>query len=308
MSSVTSSEGQENQQQEERSAPPASLVCGGTAAGGELRFVAAELTATLEEARLRADLGPLATLALAQTALSACLLLRLPSKPPRRLEIDVQGDGLLGKVSSEATIEGGVRGVVQNPHVCGPLGKDDLDLAAGYGSGLLKVRRIDARGGAYESNVGLVKGDLALDLAHYLEQSEQRQAAVLFGVRLDARGLRRAGGVILEALPGASSATVQELEQRLAGLGSVNEAVSAPGSEGVESLLDQALGGGWTIHSRWPTSFRCRCSREALAERLGELSRADLQEVFGDLDEIVADCAYCGTGYRFTREELLAPN
>ncbi|REJ83376.1 MAG: Hsp33 family molecular chaperone HslO [Acidobacteria bacterium] len=283
-------------------------VLAGTASAGQLRFVAAELTSAVEEARRRLDLGPLSTLAFSHTALAAAMLLPLAAKRPHRLEVEVLGDGLVGKVMVEARSDGGLRGTVQVPRAVGEGGVDDLRLDAAFGKGLLRVRRVDERGSRYESQVGLVQGDLALDLAHYLDQSEQRRAAVLFGVRLDARGLRRCGGLIVEALPGTSASAVDEVERRIRELDSVHGAVESRGAEGVETLLAAAIGEHHRVHDRWPVGFRCGCSREGLRQRLLELGGDQLRELFETEETVSAECAYCAETYLFEREDLLEAN
>jgi hypothetical protein len=43
-------------------------------------------------------------------------------------------------------------------------------------------------------------------------------------------------------------------------------------------------------------------------ERLVDIPLEHWNELFGDSPSLVADCAYCGAGYRFFRDELLPSN
>lgn len=275
----------------------------GVAAGADLRWGAVDLTAAVEEARLRHDLSPVAAAALGRALAGAVLLLNLSARACRRLTVTVTGDGPLGRVVAEADSGGNLRGMVGEPRVdlpAGPEGK--LPVGAAIGKGFLRVLREYADGMLYESQVELVTGELGLDLAHFLEQSEQTPSAVLVGVLEGPEGVRAAGGMIVEVLPGARESSVEGLERNLAGVGGASRRLEAGG---VDGLIDAVLGGfDREVTESTRVRFRCRCSRESLLDRLFTLSAEDRAGIADLEGRIEAECAYCGAHYLYFATEL----
>jgi molecular chaperone Hsp33 len=65
----------------------------GTAAEGDLRWVAVDVTGPAEHVRSRLDLSPVAAAALGRCMAGTAILLRLAVKTPVRLVLEVGGDG-----------------------------------------------------------------------------------------------------------------------------------------------------------------------------------------------------------------------
>ena len=277
----------------------------GLAAGGALRWSAADLTGVVEEARGRLDLSPVAAAALGRSLAGAALLLRLATKTPARLVVEIRGDGPLGRVIAEADPEGNLRGMVGDPRVAVPdLPNGKLAVGTAVGRGMLRVLREHEGGGSYHSQVELVSGEIGEDVAHYLAQSEQRRSAVLLGVLTRRRGVAAAGGMIVEVLPGAPDEVVERLERNVAGLPGVSHLVADGGSSRVvEALL---AGFDRESHETRPLRYRCRCSRERLLRHLTLLPAADRDHLADGSGTIDADCVFCGSRYRFTLAELAA--
>jgi len=281
---------------------PGPLVLG-VAAERHLRWAAVELTAAAEEARQRHDLAPVAAAALGRAFAGAALLQRLSARSCRRLTLTLSGDGPLGRVLAQVDDAGNLRGMVANPVVdvpAGPGGK--LAVGQALGRGFLKVHRELADGTSFESQVELLTGEVGLDLAHFLEQSEQVRSAVLVGVLEGPEGVRAAGGMIVEALPGAPEALLDRLEQNLAGLAGVSRLLA---ERRVETLLSAVLAG----FDRQPVEhaevrFRCSCRRDTLLPHLVLLSSEDRAELADEDGRIEAECAFCGARYLFSRGEL----
>jgi molecular chaperone Hsp33 len=280
----------------------------GLAAEGQLRWAAVDATGVVEEGRLRLDLSPLAALAFGRCVAAGVLLHRLAIKTPARLEVEVRGDGPVGRILVEVRDDGGVRGLVSNVHAVGVEGPQDLRVGPGIGRGLLRVRREEHSGRRYESQVELVSGEIGLDVAHYLEQSEQRHSAVMLGVLAEPQGVQAAGGLMVEALPGADGTLVAELERSIGHFGSVSRVFDSGGVAGAVSRLLGALDAECV--ERRAVRYRCRCSREGLASQLSVLDGQQLVELLSDRGTIDAECAYCGQVYRFGLEELVtqSPN
>jgi molecular chaperone Hsp33 len=203
--------------------PLASRCQVGVAGRGALRWVAADITGILREVCGRLDLTPVAAAALGRAVAGAAMLLRLATKTPSRLVLDIRGDGPLRLIMVEVDQDGNIRAMVGEPRVVVPdLPNTKLAVGAAVGSGLLRVLREFGDAGSYHSHVRLVDGEIGNDLAHYLAQSEQSNSAVLVGVLGRQTGVAAAGGVIVEVLPGAPEATVARLESNLSAMSAMS--------------------------------------------------------------------------------------
>jgi molecular chaperone Hsp33 len=279
------------------------LLALGTAGGGGLRWAFADLTAVVEAARVRLDASPVAAAALGRVMAGAALLLRLAPRTPNRLLLEVKGDGPLGQVLAEADDQGGLRGTVAQRCVELPRRTDGkLPIGEAVGArGTLRVRR-EYAGGSYHSEVELVSGEIAKDLVHYLEQSEQTQSAVLLGVLARPAGVSAAGGMIVEVVPGAEEEVLATLEGNLAAVASFSRLLGDAGAEGV---VAQVLAGlEPETRERRELAYRCRCNRARLQRYLAALAAADAEALFAGEETVSADCAFCGAHYTFERSEM----
>src|ERR1700730_6710535 len=228
----------------------------GLAGAGSLRWVAVNVTDIVREVTDRLDLSPVAAAALGRTVAGAAMLLRLATKTPSRLVLDIRGDGPLGQMLVEIDKSGNIRGTVGNPRVVVPdLPNGKLAVGAAVGAGQLRVLREFGEGGSYHSQVQLVTGEIGDDLAHYLSQSEQSRSAVLVGVLGRKTGVAAAGGLIVEMLPGGAEQTVAQLERNLAGMAGVSWLLD---EGGMERVLATVLAGlGPEVKETQPLRYRC---------------------------------------------------
>jgi len=288
----------------------------GLAAGGRLRVLAAETTDVVAKAQQRHRTSPTATAALGRALTGAALLAFLLSKTPReRVTLIISGDGPVGGIVAEAGLDGALRGYVHEPAASADLRPDGkLNVGALVGRGELRVIRALAGGEQFDSTVPLVSGEIAEDLAHYLWQSEQAPSAVLLGVRLAAGGLvDAAGGLVVQALPGADEEVLTSLEENLRRAPAFTELLKGRGLQGAAEAVMEGLGLEWTdlrplgyAAGAVPLRFECRCSREKALETLAFFppdERAEMAREDGGAEVV---CRWCGEVYRFSPAELMS--
>jgi molecular chaperone Hsp33 len=275
----------------------------GMAGNGAFRWAVADITDVMVEVRDRFDLWPVPAAALGRCLAGAALLQRLSTKTPSRLMLEVRGDGPILRVLAEADDEGNLRGLVGDGRVQvpdWPGGK--LGVGRAVGRGYLRVLREYEKGNSYHSQVELVSGEIGEDVAHYLAQSEQAKSAVLLGVLGRPSGVAAAGGMVVEVLPGAPEETIARLESNIAGIRGVSHLLEEGGAEHV---VEKVLAGfDREVKEVRPLRYRCRCSRERLLNHLTLLSAEDRDYLRADDGAIEADCAFCGTRFRYIPEEL----
>lgn len=274
-----------------------SYLIRGIAGQGSIRVVAADTTALVEEARARHDSTPTAAAALGRVLTGALLLSHAVLKNPQdRVTMRFRGDGPLGGVIADAGLDGTVRGYVGNSQVDLPLqpsGK--LDVGGAVGSGELEVIRSHApHGDPYSSSIEIVSGEIAEDLAMFLARSEQVNSAILLGVYLEAGSVRKAGGVLLQALPDAQDEHLDTLERNVRELGQLTEALRQSSLLEVTERLCAGLDLEILTPDALPLSFACRCSDEKALDALAYFTPEEREEMI-ELDggaEIV--CHWCG--------------
>jgi molecular chaperone Hsp33 len=278
----------------------------GMAGDGGLRWAAADLTEVIESARARLDLSPVAAAALGRCLAGSALLLRLSAKTPTRLVVEVRGDGPLGRVIAEADDAGNLRGMVGDPRAeVAHTAEGKLAVGRAVGRGRMRVLREHPDGGSYQSQVELISGEIAEDLSHYLDQSQQIRSAVLLGVLARPHGVAAGGGLIVEVLPGASPAALDRLEANLAGAGGVSRLLD---EGGLERAVEVVLAGLDPRElERRPLYHRCRCSRDRLGRHLAQLAEEDLAPLRLDDGSVEGECVFCASTYRFSADELGLP-
>ena len=272
----------------------------GMAGGGDFRVIAAQTAESLERTRLRCDLSPVAAAALGRALTSAVLLARLLDKqvPEQHVSLRLEGGGPLGGVIAEATIDGRIRGCVGNPQyedtAC------DVGLAIGAGGNLTVVRKSPPLMRPYTSQVRLVSGEVAKDVAHYLAASEQIPTAVLLGVLNRPTGVASCGGILIQAFP---HTTKEKAIQEAPPLSTL--LAELPLQEAVARVLGgvgyKALDPSFDI----PITYHCTCSREKALQMYRYFPPQELGEMIREGRETDAVCHFCGAKYLFTADDLL---
>jgi len=274
-------------------------------ADGTVRGFAAVTTDLVEEARGRHGTLPTATAALGR-GLTAALLLGGLSKTGERLSIEVSGDGPLGVLLAEAT-DGGVRGFVSRPKTDLPTRRGKLDVGGAIGRGILCVMRVPATPGPpYRSIVPLVSGEIGVDVARYLVDSEQTPSVVGVGVWVGPDGrVGAAGGYLLQAMPGASDDAIARLEENVAAAPTPSELVRE-GLDGSAILVRLMRGLEPRDLERRPVAYRCRCSQRRALGACAAMGREDLQRVLASDRRAEVVCEFCGARYEVGEEALRA--
>lgn len=283
-----------------------SFLLRGTAGSGTLRLVGIDATRIVEDARLRHRLSKTATAALGRTlAASALLAVVLGKKPDSRVTLRIQGGGPVGWIVAEGSADGRVRGYVREPGADLPLRESDgkLDVSGIVGTdGELAVTRLLDNGEPYTGSVRLASGEIAEDVSTYLGVSEQIPNAVLLGVYEEGGRVHRAGGLLVQAMPGVTEATLARLEANIRALGQITDRLRQG------SLLDvmQAAAEGLELQlapEAQAARFQCRCSREKAISSLNFFGADERQEMMDEGGQEIV-CHWCGEHYQITPAEI----
>ncbi len=271
-----------------------------------IRMSVAVTTDTVETARVRHDLWPVATAALGRT-MTGAILLASDFKNHENVSLRLDGDGPLGVVHVDAFADNTVRGYVDHPHTDVPLmrtGKLNVGAAVGH-NGEVKVTRFTQLTQDYTSASPIQSGEVAEDLAYYLFTSEQVPSTISLGVLVDTdMKTIVAGGFIVQAMPDATDEALAQVEQNISDLGPITEYLKDhPNAEGLVERILFGMDVNEVFES--PVEFKCTCSRDRFAEILMTLNKADQKAILEDATtELV--CHYCNEKYHFDSQELEA--
>lgn len=279
------------------------------AAEGTVRGFAATTRELSEEARRIHGTSPVATAALGRL-LTAGAMMGVQLKDEKDLlTLSIRGDGPLGGVTVTADMHGRVKGFVNNPEVWIPpkyAGK--LDVGGAVGAGTLTVTRDQAYGQPYSSQVALQTGEIGDDLAAYFVLSEQLPSSVGLGVLVDNDGedgfcVKKAGGFLIQVMPGCSEETITTLEENLKKVPSVTAALSE--GKTPEDLLNILLGGlSPAQEGTEELSYFCKCSRERVSRVLISLGQKELRSLLEEGQPVELCCHFCGKKYEFSIDEI----
>ena len=175
--------------------------------------------------------------------------------------------------------------------------RDDLaagDLPALLGNGKFVIT-IDPQTGSqsYQGIVALEGTSVAQVLEHYMLQSEQLETRLW----LAADG-SQACGLLLQRLPENISEDEDAWNRalNLAHTLTPDELLNLPGREVLHRLFHAE---DLRLFDPRPTSFRCSCSRERVANMLRMLGLDEVHSILAELGQVDVDCEFCNQHYIF---------
>jgi len=278
-----------------------------TLEGDSIRGALVSATTMVAEMRAAHGLGPLETEVLGRAYVAAALL-SATIKGDDRVRLQVDGSGPAGGFSVECSANGDVRGRLYNAPFELDEAPSGLDTAPLVGKGVISLTRFMA--GKTEPVTGsaaLRSGRLAEDLAWYYHISEQTRSSFTIGLHFDAEGrVAGAGGLFLQALPGASEEALDRVERLVYGMAPLGETFASGATRSDVCLRSFPFFDFNHLDDR-PVRFFCPCSKERLGSYLASLPG-------GELDDMAANgpfpveltCHNCGSVYAFSRDDLLA--
>ena len=276
---------------------------------GRIRGAVLHATRMVGEMRANHDLGPLETLVLGQAYVAAGMMC-VNLKSPESLTIKVDCSGPIGGLTAEGNAHGEVRGYLSRSPIPVPADASVPRLSDLFGTGpgtLAVTKRLRDGTRPFTGVVEIRYGSLAEDLAYYFATSEQTPSALNLSVSFDDAGhVTGAGGIFIQALPGARDTTVREVERLLRDAPALGAAFA--GGEQPPDLLERVFGAHQpVILARRRVLFMCHCSAARFRHHLAALPRTELEDILehGPLP-VVTTCLFCNTTYRFGRDVVAA--
>lgn len=273
---------------------------------GMVKAVAVTGRDMVERARQIHKTLPVATAALGRTLMAASMMGDMLKEEDGSVTLQIKGGGPLGAITAVSDSRGNPRGYLQNGQVDIPRkyqGKLDVGTAVGSSGSLTVIKDMGLKE-PYMGSVQLVSGEIAEDITAYFVESEQVPTACALGVLVDKdQSVAAAGGYLVQLLPGADESVIQRLEESIARLGPVTDALHG-GADAVQ-LLERVLEGQEPeLLERRPVAYKCYCSRERVSRAIISMGKEEMQSLIEEQGGAELTCQFCDKVYRFTKEDL----
>jgi len=248
------------------------------------------------------NLTPLTAAALGRT-LTVCTFMSSNLKNQSdKLSVTVAGDGVGGKITVCGNGNLDMRGFIDNPQADLPLradGKLDVGGCVGKNGRLTVVRSMGLKD-PYSGSAQLVSGEIAEDFTAYYAFSEQQPTAIALGVKIGTDGTCvGAGGVIMQAMPGADDGAICMAEDVMSQLDNVSTLIETIGAEGI---IDKFI--GEVKSTEYFPKYNCLCTREYIEKVLVSLGKDELNDIIEKQGNITVDCQFCNKKYVFNAEDV----
>lgn len=276
-----------------------------TAANGSIRAFCSTTRELVEYARNCHNTSPVVTAALGRLLTAGAMMGSMQKGEDDILTLQLRGSGPMKGITVTADSKADVKGYPLVSDVIIPANsKGKLDVSGAIGVGILSVIKDMGLKDPYVGQVELISGEIAEDLAYYFTSSEQVPSAVSLGVLMERDNtVKQAGGLIIQALPGASDEQIASLEERLSGIPSMTQMLD-DGNE-PEDILERILGDAdLQILDSIPTRFWCGCDRNRVEKVIISLGRDELKKMVDDGEPVELKCHFCNKAYAFSPEEI----
>lgn len=223
------------------------------------------------------------------------------------LTLRIKADGPAGMVLAVANGKGQVKGYVQNPIVeieDRPDGKLNVGAAVGKNGTLSVVRDLGLKE-PYVGQIPLVSGEIAEDITSYYAISEQTPTVCALGVLVEPDlTIKKAGGYLLQLLPGATEQEIEQLEKNITDMPPMTQMLE----EGIslEQIMYKVLQGfNPNVLDEQEAEYLCDCNKERIERALLSIGKQEIEQMI--LEDPIAEvcCQFCNKAWKIDLRELL---
>lgn len=247
------------------------------------------------------------TAALGRLTTAAALMGAMLKSTDDALTLRVKGGGPAGMLMAVANGKGDLKAYVENPTADvadRPDGKLNVGGVVGMDGTLSVVKDLGLKE-PYVGQVPLVTGEIAEDLTSYYATSEQIPTVCALGVLVDQDlSVKQAGGFLLQLLPGATDAEIDQLERNIQGLPSMTQMLEQGLS--VYEIIDRALAGfSPNILDEQPTVYHCDCNQKRVEQIYRSLGPEQLKQIAQEQETVELKCQFCNKAYVFKTADFI---
>lgn len=286
----------------------ANLIRGLSENGGVV-FCGVDSTRIVRKAEKLHTTSATCSAALGRLLTGAALMGSMLKDDRDQITLRVSGGGPAGVLIACTDGTGNVKGCIDNPLVelpAKPNGHLDVGGAVGKDGVLTVIRDNRLQKEPTVGQVPLVSGEIAEDLTAYYAYSEQVPTVMALGVLVDKDlSILCAGGFMVQLLPGATDAEIDQLEKNIAAMPSVTTLLHE--GKTPEDMMQLALAGfDPNVLDERDVHYQCDCSAERTKEMLFSLGRKELVRMRDEDPACEVVCHFCHSKYQYDLNDLLA--
>ena len=286
----------------------ANLIRGLSENGGVV-FCGVDSTRIVRKAEKLHTTSATCSAALGRLLTGAALMGSMLKDDRDKITLRVSGGGPAGVVIACTDGTGNVKGCIDNPLVelpAKPNGHLDVGGAVGKDGVLTVIRDNSLQKEPTVGQVPLVSGEIAEDLTAYYAYSEQVPTVMALGVLVDKDlSILCAGGFMVQLLPGATDAEIDQLEKNIAAMPSVTTMLHE--GKTPEDMMQLALAGFEpNVLDERDVHYQCDCSAERTKEMLFSLGRKELVKMRDEDPNCEVVCHFCHSKYQYDLNDLIA--
>lgn len=293
------------------------------------RFFVCDTTQVVKDAQSKHGLDAIATVNFGKLLTAAAMMGKDLKVEDGVVSVEISGDGAYGKMVATANMKGHVKGYVGNSSNAklidkdGNFVRDEKGRIKLIGDGIMQIRKDIGLKMPFSGMVALENQDIADIVASYFLQSEQIKSVVALGVKLNEDGtVNRAGGYLIQLLPGAEDDFIDKLEDKLRKIRSITELLNGGFSlERIVELLYEDISAfeenkdangnhkkkyieNFEILEKSEIEYKCNCSKETFLKGLITLGKEQIDEILEEQGKIEVECHFCGKKYQFGKEDF----
>lgn len=286
----------------------ANLIRGLSENGGVV-FCGVDSTRIVRKAEKLHTTSATCSAALGRLLTGAALMGSMLKDDRDQITLRVSGGGPAGVVIACTDGTGNVKGCIDHPLVempAKPNGHLNVGGAVGKDGVLTVIRDNRLQKEPTVGQVPLVSGEIAEDLTAYYAYSEQVPTVMALGVLVDKDlSILCAGGFMVQLLPGATDAEIDQLEKNIAAMPSVTTLLHE--GKTPEDMMQLALAGFEpNVLDERDVHYQCDCSAERTKEMLFSLGRKELVRMRDEDPACEVVCHFCHSKYQYDLNDLLA--
>ena len=270
---------------------------------GQVRVMMCDTTQMCQRAADIHHATPVCTAAMGRLMTATSFLGVMMKGENESVTVTVKGGGPMGTLVAVAN-HGDLKVCADDPQVELPLredGKLDVGGAIGRDGRMSVVKDLGLRE-PYIGQSELVSGEMGIDFAQYFTVSEQQPSLVSVGVLTNGDVVLKAGGLLIQPLPGCSDDIIDQLELRSPMFANISREMTFAPKE--ELLEDWFRGMDPVLLERTPLRYHCGCSRMRMEKALISLGRKELQQLIDEDQGAELGCHFCHGQYAFTTQDL----
>ena len=215
----------------------------------------------------------------------------------------ISGDGPIGRVLTVARYGGLVKGYIDVPEVdLMPNEKGKIDVGGAVGKGRLRVISDYGFAQPYIGEIELVSGEIAEDFAMYYAKSLQQPCVIGLGVLMKDTKCISSAGFLVEVMPDATEADIQEVEDitnKLSDISNIMKDITT--IDFVNNYFGRLMP---KLYENIEPKFKCDCSKTRVKNVIKSLTSQDKESLFDENGEIEVKCDFCNKIRIIKKEEI----